>query len=668
MDSKLNKLREDAENILKNNLNYQSDVPLNEFNKIIHDLKVYQIELELQNEELRNTQKLLEDSRNNYAQLYNEAPAGYVTLNESAMILQANQTFARMVNRNSSSINNLSFTEFIDDEDIHVFISRFNAFFKKPEGKSMELKMLKQNGKNFNARITANIINNESNKVKLFLIITDITEQKIAKDLIVETQHNYENFFNTIDDFLFVLDEEGKILYSNSTAQSRLEYSENELIEKHVLNLHPEERRTEASKIVQEMLSGYNTFCPIPLITKSGKLIPVETKINKGFWNGKAVLFGVSKDITQLKLSEEKFSKVFYLNPSACGLSDLTNHQYIEVNDAFYNLLGFNKNEVIGKTAYELGILESTAAEKILETADSNGKIENQPINLKAKNGDIKSVLISAENIYIQDKRYRFTVLNDITKLRKFESELKKQNKELLSLNAEKDKFFSIIAHDLRSPFNSFLGLTQIMANEINTLTMPELQRIAVNMEKSANNLYNLLENLLQWSQIHQGLTIFNPTEIHLITLINTCVENMHDVAINKNIEIIVDINEEINFNVIGDENMLKTVIRNLISNAIKFTNTNGAIRIKAEKDINQTIITVTDNGIGMTKENIVKLFKLEESYSINGTENEKGTGLGLLLCKEFIEKHRGKIWVESEKGNGSTFCFSLPSINYKSI
>lgn len=664
MDSKLNKLREDAENILKNNLNYQTDVPLNEFNKIIHDLKVYQIELELQNEELRNTQKLLEDSRNNYAQLYNEAPAGYVTLNESAMILQANQTFARMVNRNSSSINNLSFTEFIDDEDIHVFISRFNAFFKKPEGKSMELKMLKQNGKNFNARITANIINNESNKVKLFLIITDITEQKIAKDLIVETQHNYENFFNTIDDFLFVLDEEGKILYSNSTAQSRLEYSENELIEKHVLNLHPEERRTEASKIVQEMLSGYNTFCPIPLITKSGKLIPVETKINKGFWNGKAVLFGVSKDITQLKLSEEKFSKVFYLNPSACGLSDLTNHQYIEVNDAFYNLLGFNKNEVIGKTAYELGILESTAAEKILETADSNGKIENQPINLKAKNGDIKSVLISAENIYIQDKRYRFTVLNDITKLRKIESELKKQNKELLSLNAEKDKFFSIIAHDLRSPFNSFLGLTQIMANEINTLTMPELQRIAVNMEKSANNLYNLLENLLQWSQIHQGLTIFNPTEIQLITLINTCVENMHDVAINKNIEIIVDINEEINFNVTGDENMLKTVIRNLISNAIKFTNTNGAIRIKAEKDINQAIITVTDNGIGMTKENIVKLFKLEESYSSNGTENEKGTGLGLLLCKEFIEKHRGKIWVESEKGSGSSFYFSLPSIN----
>lgn len=664
MDSKLNKLREDAENILKNNLNYQTDVPLNEFNKIIHDLKVYQIELELQNEELRNTQKLLEDSRNNYAQLYNEAPAGYVTLNESAMILQANQTFASMVNRNSSSINNLSFTEFIDDEDIHVFISRFNAFFKKPEGKSMELKILKQNGKAFNARITANIINNESDKIKLFLIITDITEQKIAKDLIVETQHNYENFFNTIDDFLFVLDEDGKILYTNSTAQNRLEYSENELIGKYVLNLHPEERRAEASKIVYEMLEGYNTFCPIPLITKTGKLIPVETKINKGYWNGKAVLFGVSKDITQLKLSEEKFSKVFYLNPSACGLSDLINHQYIEVNDAFYNLLGFDKNEVIGKTAYELGIMETSIAEKIQETADINGKIENQPINLKAKNGEIKSVLISAENIYIQDKRYRFTVLNDITELRKIESELIKQNKELISINAEKDKFFSIIAHDLKSPFNSFLGLTQIMANEINTLTMSDLQKIAVNMEKSATNLYNLLENLLQWSQIHQGLTIFNPKEIKLSTLINNCIENLFDVAKNKNIEIIVDIKDDLNNKITGDENMLKTIIRNLISNAIKFTNSNGAIKIKAEKDINQTIITVTDNGIGMTKENIVKLFKLEENYTRNGTQNEKGTGLGLLLCKEFIEKHRGKIWVESQVGIGSTFYFSLPSIN----
>ena len=230
---------------------------------------------------------------------------------------------------------------------------------------------------------------------------------------------NYEAFFNSIDDFLFVLDEQGNIIHVNNTVIDRLGYSLKELIGKPVLMIHPLERQAEAGKIVGEMLSGKVKFCPVPIISKTGKQIPVETRITHGFWNGQSVLFGVTKDVSQIKLSEEKFSKVFHINPSACGLSDLESQKFIEVNEAFCSLLGFTLEEALGKTVSELGILEKKERELVLLKADSSGRIVNVEANLKAKNGDIKQVLLSADNVYVQDKKYRFTVVHDITEHKK---------------------------------------------------------------------------------------------------------------------------------------------------------------------------------------------------------------------------------------------------------
>ncbi|MEI7501620.1 MAG: PAS domain S-box protein, partial [Bacteroidota bacterium] len=244
-------------------------------------------------------------------------------------------------------------------------------------------------------------------------------------DLLQQTRHNYETFFNTIDEFLFVLDEQGNIIHTNTTVIDRLGYTEEELLGKSVLMVHPPERREEAGRIVGEMLSGVSEFCPVPIVTKSGVQIPVETRVSHGFWDGKPAIFGVTKDISKVRLSEEKFSKLFHLNPSACGLSDLDNRQYIEVNEAFNTLLGFDKNEVIGKTATDLGILTPETINAIILKADSHGNVTNAEADLIAKNGDIKQVLMSAENIHVQDKKYRFTVVHDITARRQIENQLK---------------------------------------------------------------------------------------------------------------------------------------------------------------------------------------------------------------------------------------------------
>jgi len=257
----------------------------------------------------------------------------------------------------------------------------------------------------------------------------DITERKKSLDLLSQTRLNYETFFNTIDEFLLVLDEEGNILHTNKTVIDRLGYSKEELFGKSVLMLHPPERREEAGRIVAEMTQGLADFCPVPIMTKSGIQIPVETRISQGFWDGNPVIFGVTKNISKIRLSEEKFSKLFHINRSACGLSDLDDHTYVEVNDAFYRLFGFTGNEVIGKTARELGIMTEEIAQSILQHADEHGTIINAEADLKTKNGDIKHVLLSAENFYVQDKRYRFTVVHDMTEFKQAETALRESEK-----------------------------------------------------------------------------------------------------------------------------------------------------------------------------------------------------------------------------------------------
>jgi len=237
------------------------------------------------------------------------------------------------------------------------------------------------------------------------------------------------------------------------------------------------------------------------------------------------------------------------------------------------------------------------------------------------------------------------------------------QAEELKEANAAKDKFFSIIAHDLRGPFSGFLGLTEIMAEDLPSLTMDEIQGFSVNMRNSASSLYRLLENLLQWSKMQQGSIPFNPELLQLLQVVDECITMVIEQAKNKGIEITFDVKDDLK--VFADSNMLQTIIRNLVSNAMKFTPKGGKISVSAKAIDDKNIeIAVKDTGIGMTSEMINNLFRLDVKTNREGTDGEPSSGLGLLLCKEFVEKHGGKIWVESQEGKGSEFKFTLPIRN----
>jgi CheY-like chemotaxis protein len=237
---------------------------------------------------------------------------------------------------------------------------------------------------------------------------------------------------------------------------------------------------------------------------------------------------------------------------------------------------------------------------------------------------------------------------------------LKQQSIELKELVATKDKFFSIISHDLRGPIGGFMALTELMADESTELSPEEQKEFIVEISKSSRNVFNLLENLLEWALIQQGNILFKPEHIDLTELVNESTRTLHDSIQKKNIHL--DVVLAADLKVFADANMIQSVIRNLVSNAIKFTPVGGEIAISAGFTENKNlVIVVKDSGIGMNHTIKTDLFQLDKKTGRSGTEGEQSTGLGLILCKEFIEKHGGELWVESEEGVGSSFYFTIP-------
>jgi signal transduction histidine kinase len=241
------------------------------------------------------------------------------------------------------------------------------------------------------------------------------------------------------------------------------------------------------------------------------------------------------------------------------------------------------------------------------------------------------------------------------------EKRVEERTRELAKLNATKDKLFSIISHDLRSPFNVILGYTDVLKEQYKSFDEETMDNVLSDLKESGENAFNLLENLLNWSSAQRGTIDFTPTKTTVAEITDNILPEVKSVAKKKNVEIINYVSGK-NIPLMVDKNMLSLVFRNLLTNAIKFSHHGRRIWIDAKlKNTNEVVFSVKDEGIGIDPEKIETLFDLEKNTTQNGTIGEKGTGLGLILSKEFVEIHNGKIWVKSEPGKGSTFYFSVP-------
>ena len=362
-----------------------------------------------------------------------------------------------------------------------------------------------------------------------------------------------------------------------------------------------------------------------------------------------------------------KYYSLLNSSAVAIGCIDLVgNCTY--VNNACLQILGYsNAKQLLGKNLHNL-----------IHYAHADGSIydlKDCPVNKASKDGskshNVGDVFWRADGtcfpveywsnpIFINRKIHGSVVsFTDISVRKHIEAKLKRSEASLKELNAGKDRLLSILAHDLKTPFNSILGFLDLLTENIRNYDIDTIEEQIMIVNNSAIDFYNLLEELLLWAMARSNKLPFNPHKFNFSTVCSEVVENLKMNANAKSITINSFAIKDLH--ITADIEMIKTVLRNLLSNAIKFSNNGGQINIFSEQNQTTATITVSDNGIGIEPDLLPKLFDVSQIITTQGTANEKGTGLGLLLCKAFVEKHGGQIWVESKSGLGSDFKFTIP-------
>ena len=330
------------------------------------------------------------------------------------------------------------------------------------------------------------------------------------------------------------------------------------------------------------------------------------------------------------------------------------------VNKEFCKISGYSKHEAIGMRWEQFIPPEDQeqvkkSSRKIL--INPNHELDNYEFKFYKKNGEIRYAIYS---IAFLSNRKIIASFIDITEHKKSELLINHQNEQLKMLIADKDRFLSILSHDLKSPLGLLLGFSELLKENIRNYDIEEIIIQVNSIYRISQNVNNLLDNLLTWVRSQNGKIPFKPQKLQFLSICEDTVNTFRPNAEAKNILISFSGKETIN--VYADSEMLKTILRNLLSNAIKFTNPGGSVNINSVEADSTIIITVSDNGIGIKPDNLSRLFDISHVYTTPGTADEEGTGLGLLLCKEFVDKHGGEIWVRSEYGIGSEFRFSLPT------
>ncbi|MBE0651583.1 MAG: PAS domain S-box protein [Bacteroidales bacterium] len=438
--------------------------------------------------------------------------------------------------------------------------------------------------------------------------------------------------------------------------------------------IHPEDRELTKHNY-EKRLKGEapESKYEIRILNSNNTIRWVEVYGRKIDWQGKPATLNFLNDITEAKAFartlEESEAKFRYIAENS---SDVIWHvdtnlicDYISLADE--RMRGYTQEEVLGGHLFDIlkpGTFDHLIANLQKRFADEKAGIKTTiaPIyELEEKCKDGSWVWVEATATPHHDENGNFLGLNgvtrDISKRKKAEAEIELKTKQLIAANTDKDRFVSILAHDLRSPFQSLLGFLALLNDNIEEYTTEQIAEIIKKLYESANNTYNFLEDLLEWTRSQK--TPFQPREIPFKDIWSDIINAIEGSANSKGISISNNI--PLDLVLYADSNMLKTVLRNLISNAIKFTHKGGSIKlfsVEIEEGIN---ISVADTGVGMTEDVSSKLFDITNKYTTKGTLNETGSGFGLVLCKEFLEKHKGKIWVESEVDKGSIFTFLLP-------
>ncbi|MBE9467852.1 MAG: PAS domain-containing protein [Bacteroidetes bacterium] len=437
-------------------------------------------------------------------------------------------------------------------------------------------------------------------------------------------------------------------------------------------SLHPDDKKN-IERALNDISFGEGNSIEYRVKTKSGKWIWLQNFVNrKIIIDDEIIIEGQVGEITAKKEAEFKLNKsqqrlqlsLKTNNASMFEANFVTNEMFF--SPELFKYLGYTDSHIPKKIDSFLKFIMPDDLSGVLKFLKKNVNKKKFDCFLEYRACDKAGNWHWIESVGKVTKRKTngeavilTGISRDITQKRKSEQELKQSETKLRDSNTTKNKFFSIIAHDLINPFNSMLGFSKLLYENFEEFDQKKQKSFLGIVYKDLKITYNLLENLLIWSRSQNGKLNFTPERENLYLLINKTIELSSLVADNKKINIVNKINKEIFVN--ADNNMLSVILRNLVSNAIKFTPKCGEIILNAKNNNKFVQISVKDNGVGMLPKLQTELFQIKNTISTAGTEKEKGTGLGLIICKEFVEKHGGEIWVKSEMNKGSEFLFTIP-------
>lgn len=501
--------------------------------------------------------------------------------------------------------------------------------------------------------------------VTMIGMIQDITERKLAEAELKASQAMYHDLVETSQDLVWQCDIEGRFVFLNQAWENILGYPVSEMLGKRYYDFQSPQRAEIDKKAFQQLLTegvvrGYETFYlnhrnePVFLVFNAKRV--VDDKGNGIGIRGTAYDYS-EKRRNQLLLKEksEELDRFFStaLDMLCVSKPDGT---FIRLNPEWKNVLGYDMDELVGSNFIDLvhpDDVEGTL--QAIHALERKQAVFNFVNRYKSKDGHYK--YIEWRSTLVGDLIY--AAARDISNRIESEESLRLINKELEDSNSQKDKFLYIIAHDLRNPLSNILGFTDLLAQNYQSYSADEASRLLNMLNESTHALYELIENLLHWALSKTGRIVVQPAQISLNRLVVSVEGQVHALAHSKNISLQNNIPQTAT--AWGDHAMMTTIFRNLISNAIKFSHPQSTISIEYHSQPGFAIVEIKDQGVGISPDVISLLFWAEEAYTTSGTQGERGTGLGLPLCKELMEKQNGHIWVESMPGQGSSFFVSLP-------
>jgi len=587
-----------------------------------------------------------------------------ITRLSDGRFLEVNDGFELITNFSAAEVigkTTLELNLWVSDEDRELLV---NALVEKEKANEFEFDFHKKTGELFTGLISSELITINNEKC-ILSVINDITEHKQAEERIVESEAKFRELFIQMSEG-FALHE---VIYD--AAHKAIDYK--------IIDINPAFEKQVgifAEKATGALASELYGVSPAPYLeiyaqvaetgdpqTLQSYFQPLDRHFEISVFSPNPGFFAtIFSDITdrsqaeeQLRSSERNFRLLFENSPLGIYIANVDG-TIVDGNQALLNILGspsLEQTKQINVLKFP-PLIENGYADQFLKCVLENEVlISEMPYTTKwGKQSYLSTYLVPLANLSGKVERV-YTLMEDITKRKQAEEALRESN-------ATKDKFFSIIAHDLRSPFATLVGFSELMADENSRFSVDEYRQYSKALHKTASSTFDLLENLLEWSRLQRGIIPYDPRLIEFKEFFEIFDMSINEMARKKMVKIKVDIAQGLK--TFADENMLQSVVRNLVTNAIKFTKPGGIVKVVARTDKSgEVLFSVNDTGIGMDADLINNLFHIETNVSRPGTDGEPSTGLGLFLCKEFVEKHGGRIWAESEVGKGSTFYFTIP-------